>query len=612
MPRQPFVLAALIPAVLFAFARATPAVVAQSGDPPLQWAPCDDLPDVECATIEVPVDHARPDGPQIPLRLGWLPNTDPEQKRGALLIIPGGPGPGIQITLVDYSPAQHLDEVRRFYDVVSFDPRGIGRSNPLRCAPELVPPVIAPFDRPPTREEFEASARATAAFFRSCFELTGELMAHLSAMDTADDIERIRQALGLDDGLVAYGGSYGSGYGAAYLERYGDRVKTLVLDAITDHSIDLTMWMTGQILSVQAAFDRFASWCAREPACALHSRDVGAAFDAAIAAAPIVRKLVPQLLALGNDPETGWSLIARMLVEVVAGDTATLDELTRIGSLDSTDEDPQVRAGKNAIIPGVFCNDYGPQRDYAALLDASATAARLAPRFAWKFWVATPLELATAGVALCAGWPIAAGNPPHRLPPGGSYPNVLVANAAYDPPTPPANAFRLWLQLPEARLLIADADGHQSWIVSRCAFEAQLRFLLDPASAPPYTICPGGFPAAAQDGDALFRELDAKIEAAMARYQIPGVAVGVFYQGQEYVRGYGVTNVDYPQPVDGDTLFRIGSTTTRPCGRGYGRLLSMPCVDTARPVPFPVMPTLPGPSRFFARPQLLIRYAPLP
>jgi Beta-lactamase len=113
-------------------------------------------------------------------------------------------------------------------------------------------------------------------------------------------------------------------------------------------------------------------------------------------------------------------------------------------------------------------------------------------------------------------------------------------------------------------------------------------------------------------GDALFRELDATIKAAMARYRIPGVAVGVFYQGQEYVRGYGVTNVDYPQPVDGDTLFRIGSTTTRPCGRGYGRLLSMPCVDTARPVPFPVMPTLPGPSRFFARPQLLIRYAPLP
>jgi CubicO group peptidase (beta-lactamase class C family) len=63
----------------------------------------------------------------------------------------------------------------------------------------------------------------------------------------------------------------------------------------------------------------------------------------------------------------------------------------------------------------------------------------------------------------------------------------------------------------------------------------------------------------AQDAEALFRTLDAKIEAAMAEHQIPGVAVGVYYQGQEYVRGYGVTNVDYPQPVDGDTLFRMAS-----------------------------------------------------
>jgi pimeloyl-ACP methyl ester carboxylesterase len=196
MPRQPFVLAALILAVLFAFARATPAVVAQPGGPPLQGAPCDDIPDVECATIEVPVDHARPDGATFTLRLGRLPNTDPAQKRGLLLNIPGGPGPGIQLTLVDSGPAQHLDEVRRFYDVVSFDPRGVGRSNPVRCAPERVPPVTVPSAGPPTREAFEASARANAAFFRSCFELTGELMAHLTAKDTAGDIEHIRLALG--------------------------------------------------------------------------------------------------------------------------------------------------------------------------------------------------------------------------------------------------------------------------------------------------------------------------------------------------------------------------------------------------------------------------------
>jgi CubicO group peptidase (beta-lactamase class C family) len=88
----------------------------------------------------------------------------------------------------------------------------------------------------------------------------------------------------------------------------------------------------------------------------------------------------------------------------------------------------------------------------------------------------------------------------------------------------------------------------------------------------------------AQDAEALFRALDAKIEAAMAEYQIPGVAVGVYYQGQEYVRGYGVTNVDYPQPVDGDTLFRIGSTTKTFTGTTVMRLVEQGRLDLDAPV----------------------------
>jgi CubicO group peptidase (beta-lactamase class C family) len=89
----------------------------------------------------------------------------------------------------------------------------------------------------------------------------------------------------------------------------------------------------------------------------------------------------------------------------------------------------------------------------------------------------------------------------------------------------------------------------------------------------------GAARTAAQDADALFRALDAKIEAAMARYYIPGVAVGVLYQGQEYVRGYGVTNVEYPQPVDGDTLFRIASTTKTFTGTVVMRLVEQGRLD---------------------------------
>ena len=94
-------------------------------------------------------------------------------------------------------------------------------------------------------------------------------------------------------------------------------------------------------------------------------------------------------------------------------------------------------------------------------------------------------------------------------------------------------------------------------------------------------------PAAMQDPKAtedLFRELDAKIEAGMAKYHIPGVAIGLLYQGEEYVRGYGVTNVDQPQPVDGDTLFRIASTTKTFTGTAVMRLVEQGKLDLSAPV----------------------------
>ena len=90
--------------------------------------------------------------------------------------------------------------------------------------------------------------------------------------------------------------------------------------------------------------------------------------------------------------------------------------------------------------------------------------------------------------------------------------------------------------------------------------------------------------AGAQDADTLFRALDAKIEAAMAAYRIPGVAVAVYYRGQEHVRGYGVTNVDYPQPVDGDTLFRIGSITKTFTGTTVMRLVDQGLLSLDAPV----------------------------
>src|SRR5215469_11223908 len=95
---------------------------------------------------------------------------------------------------------------------------------------------------------------------------------------------------------------------------------------------------------------------------------------------------------------------------------------------------------------------------------------------------------------------------------------------------------------------------------------------------------PTDAPDSMSTADPDFRALDAKIQAGMARYGIPGVAVGVLYRGREYIRGYGVTNVDYPVAVDGDTVFRIGSTTKTFTGTTVMRLVEQGKIDLDAPV----------------------------
>lgn len=461
----------------------------QAAKPALTWSPCKDVKDTECTFIKVPIAHAKSDGAAIDLRLGRVAAVDPAHKRGMLLLIPGGPGVGLEETFGSDRERMHVEELSRLYDVVSFDPRGVGQSNPIRCSPDLVPAPIAPFDRAPTQTEWEAIGRANAAFVKICFEMTGALLGHLSSMETAGDIEGIRHALTPNDGLLAYSVSYGTGYAGAYLEHYGEHVKALVLDGVYDHSVDMPTDLTRHILSVQDGFDRFSRWCARDPSCALHGQDIGKVFDAAIAKAPAVRSIVPQLMVLGRDPRMGWPALALMLAQVQAGDAKTLEALTGAASVASKAEDPALKAGKEGLLRGVPCSDSGPQNDYASLVATYRALTAKAPRFAWKFWDATPSAHGTYGAGDCAGWPVDATNPPHRLKLTGSYPNVLVANSTHDSSTPIISALSVWMQIPDARLLLSDVDGHQSLVWSRCAYETVVRFLHDPASVELTTIC---------------------------------------------------------------------------------------------------------------------------
>jgi pimeloyl-ACP methyl ester carboxylesterase len=458
-------------------------------EPALKWSPCGDVPDTECAILEVPVDYARPNGAKLRLRLGRAPASDPAKRKGVLLLLPGGPGPGIaEMMGGEERKLQHVADFQRQYDVVTWDPRGIGKSSPIRCDPKAAPKIEMPLDHKPTQAEFDAVARANAAFIRSCAKASGELFWYLSAKYTARDIERIRQALSPNEGLLAYGGSYGSFYGAAYLEAYPQHVKALILDGIVDHTVDFPTFIARNVMGVQDAFERMEQWCAQNTKCALHGKALGVAFDAAIARERKMRTVVPQMLAGAEDPRFGWPMVTQMLAEASSGtESKMLKQIAKALDL-STNEDPTLRLGKDALMRGVFCSDYGPQRDYAKLAVTGDMLAKAAPRFVWKFWNSSPIANASAGIGVCVGWPREAANPPHPLTVRPSR-DVMVANPTHDPATPLTNAMSLYVQIPEARVLIADVDGHQSLLLSQCAYETDARFLADPKSVSSVTLC---------------------------------------------------------------------------------------------------------------------------
>ena len=130
-----------------------------------------------------------------------------------------------------------------------------------------------PLDHMPSQAEFDAVARANAAFIKSCATATGELFWHLSATDAAQDVERIRQALSPREGIVSYAPSYGSAYGAAYLEAYPQNVKALILDAVVDHTVDFAMFSARNVMSVQDAFDASSNGARKRPSARCTARN---------------------------------------------------------------------------------------------------------------------------------------------------------------------------------------------------------------------------------------------------------------------------------------------------------------------------------------------------
>ena len=208
-------------------------------EPTLEWRRCDGG---ECATLTVPLDYDEndlsapfasgdPGGETIEVAFFRVPATDPDEKIGSLLVNPGGPGAS-GVDFVRNSGFFFPDELRERFDIVGFDPRGTGATEPIECVRSL--DDVLGFDySPDSPEERQALEAGVEEFNRQCEMRHGELLDHISTQNTVRDLESYREASG-EEQLTYVGFSYGTYIGALYADFYPDRVRAFALDGAVD------------------------------------------------------------------------------------------------------------------------------------------------------------------------------------------------------------------------------------------------------------------------------------------------------------------------------------------------------------------------------------------
>lgn len=231
---------------------------------------------LECATLEVPVDHDDPDGATTTIALARYAATDRTARIGSLLTNPGGPGgSGLQF-LVNVGMILPAD-LRARFDVVSFDPRGLGASDPLEClSPDEREQWITTDDPLDTdADAVEARAvRLEEEIVAGCVADDEDLFRNIGTDSVVDDLDLIREALG-DEQLTFLGLSYGTRIGAAYATRYPERVRAIALDSPVTPSPSLADLTAGQQRGIERAVRAFVDWCSGNAECAIADDPLG-------------------------------------------------------------------------------------------------------------------------------------------------------------------------------------------------------------------------------------------------------------------------------------------------------------------------------------------------
>ncbi|MFC6158582.1 alpha/beta fold hydrolase [Kribbella jiaozuonensis] len=435
---------ALAGAVVLAVAAAGLTTTASASPSRVHWADCkpeghDDpalVKGSQCATLRLPVDWRKPGGPTFDLAIAR--RTAKGSRVGVLVFGPGGPGDS-GVDRIKTGMTRFSANLQDRFDIVSFDPRGVARSNPVQCSAALLAKQPSPIIS--SKAEFTATISYNQQLATDCREHTGPLYDHIDTWQTVRDLDAVRRALG-ESTISFHGSSYGTLLGAQYAETYPNRVRAMVVESVIDHGSPTTKsFLDVQASAAQDSFDEFVKWCSAESSCALHGQDVHAVWAGLLARSSDPFKLSFQVFRMLYDPE--WSALAQTLKDLETPTAAA------------------VPSGLAQYPLAVFCQDWNlPVKDYR---EYAAHLQRLARN---NQDMRYPGQL--MAVSICLGAP-KANNPQHVLSVHRLKTPVLLANAIHDPATPYRMAQSVQRQLGRSGVLLTyEGWGHGSYNSSPC------------------------------------------------------------------------------------------------------------------------------------------------
>ncbi|MFI2758485.1 alpha/beta hydrolase [Streptomyces echinatus] len=424
------------------------------------WKKCGtrDYPALQCASVQVPLDHAHPSGRRITLALSRVPHTA-RSFEGPLLVNPGGPG-GSGLTLAGFVASALPKSVAARYDVIGFDPRGVGRSRPaLSCAPGHFAPG-RPDSVPATPELERANVDRAQSFAAACGRKYADVLPYMDTVSAARDLDTVRQALGAPR-ISYFGYSYGTYLGAVYAKLYPERIHRLVLDSIVDPT---GVWYRDNLGQDYAFDDRhraLMAWIAQHDDDYRLGTDPGRiearwyAMRAALARKPAGGKVgaaeLEDTFMPGGYYNGYWPYLAEAFAAYVhRGATGALVEAyENFAAVDGSGDNGY------SVYTAVQCRDAVWPRDWDRWRADTWEVYAKAPLMAWNnTWYNAP----------CAFWPTA---PLRRVNiANGKLPPALLLQATDDAATPYAGGVTVHRLLARSSLVVEQGGGNHGVTLS--------------------------------------------------------------------------------------------------------------------------------------------------